>query len=363
MLALIGCGSRQVPTMVAPPAPPTVPTTVAVPAVAVPVCDAPPTSLPVVEGVLEGCPDASTLSVVLGWEGAAISQPDACPVPTLVQVIKIENDVESFFPGVASSDEGVRARRATDAELATLHLPESDDRPVWVYTPGNASPCQAVAGKVWVARKPSTGGSYVEISRALHGCVAPTVQRGEAPLLFAMASQQRPTQCEYRPIPTASTSGAASRQIVQRALPPRRCAAPGCEMGWSVASLESESFTVRDVQARYTTLQRGASNASPCTRPEAWVHRVMVEARGAAAPAEVPTEGPVAGVFVDGQGVRSLVTRESGNIDFFNVRGAAPTRVQHVVWYKIFEEEAGRWTIRTRCSDLARLRKSSSSIS
>ncbi|MGN6106255.1 MAG: hypothetical protein ACTHU0_14195 [Kofleriaceae bacterium] len=250
---------------------------------------------------------------------------------------------------VVDSVAGAPEYAQIDAAAATAAGVPAPPSSIWLLVPGGA-PCKASIGAYYAAaiEGPTPNLAYgVELS----GCAAPPDPSDASAI--ALASEQPPSECQVvPPRPVAARLGAMTQQqqwqrptketpippAFAAVVPPRSCAAPGCEMLWSVAQVDLGGKPVAWAGAvNWLEIPAGAGADQPCSwKTEAFSGFFVAGPDGAPVKVTEGQEHPLllTGVLADRTGAKVLLAAGPGEYTSYDLSGGAATVGRHLVWLR-----------------------------
>jgi hypothetical protein len=220
---------------------------------------------------------------------------------------------------------------------------------LWLMLPGQP-PCNAVVGSYYGAAvdSPTPNVTYgVELS----GCAAPPKEQQQDAEVFALASEQAPTECKIlAPRPVAARLGEIDAQKhwqrptketpippgLAAAIPPHDCRAPGCETLWAVAQVDVANRPVAWAGAvNWLAIPPSASPASQCDwKAETFAGFFVAGPDGKAVKVTEGQDHPLllTAVLADRTGARALIAEGAGEYSSYELAGGTAKLARHLVW-------------------------------
>ncbi len=286
----------------------------------------PPPAPPLTGGV--GCPSAANVYV------ASYVQP-------------AENEpgghtgwVLPLFDKQVAAAAGADYQQLDAAAAAAAGVP-APPQMIWLMVPGQAA-CKATIGSYYAANVEGLSPN-IAYGVELSGCPAPQTADGEA---IALVSDQPPNECHIEPPhPVATRLGEVNAQkqwsapTKQTAIPPalaaaipqHDCAAPGCEMLWSIVEV--------DVASQPVAWGGTVNWLHPDTTPQCtWATETFSGffAPGEAGPTKI-TDGQdhpliLTGVLADHGGAKVMLAEGAGEYTTYDLAANKATVGHHLVW-------------------------------
>ena len=229
-----------------------------------------------------------------------------------------------------------------------LGVPEAPTS-VWLMAPGQP-PCKATVGAYYGAAvdSPTPNVTYgVELS----GCAAPPKEQQQDAEVFALVSEQAPTECQIlAPQPVAARLGEMDAQkhwqrpaketpippALAAVIPPHDCRPPGCETLWAIAQVDVANRPVAWAGAvNWLAIPPDASPANQCAwKAETFAGFFVAGPDGRAAKVTEGQDHPLllTAVLADRTGPKALVAEGAGEYSTYDLTAGTAKLARHLVW-------------------------------